>query len=123
MSPCIAKMPEEALGRLKYITKKEKSVKGLTFGNRNNDDDAADTIGVMDGETNNDNTIDHVNPPNALEEDNNGERQANHFDVPDDAVLQDDEDENENVNDQIHEDDSDDDSSFTYRSVSCECKR
>ena len=56
----IAKMPEEALGRLKYITKEEKSVKGLTFGNRNNDDDAANTTGVLDGETNNDNTIDHV---------------------------------------------------------------
>ena len=105
----IAKMPEEALGRLKYITKKEKSVKGLTFGCRNNDDDDDDTTGVLDGETDNENTDDHINPPNTLEADNNGERQANHFEVPDEAVLQDDDDEN----DETQEDDSEDDSSFT----------
>ena len=60
----IAKMPDEALGRLKYITKKEKAIKGLIFGNRNNDDVVE---GVMDGGGTDDDEgtiVDHVNHPN-----------------------------------------------------------
>ena len=109
----IAKMPDEALGRLKYITKKEKAIKGLIFGNRNNDDVVE---GVMDGGGTDDNEgtiVDHVNHPSTLStEANNAERQTTHFDdIPDDAILEGDDD--DNANDDSIDDQSDDDSSFT----------
>ena len=34
----LLKMPHEVLGRIKYITSKEKSTKGLIFGDRHNTD-------------------------------------------------------------------------------------
>ena len=109
----IAKMPDEALGRLKYITKKEKAIKGLIFGNRNNDDVVE---GVMDGGGTDDGEgtiVDHVNHPSTLSTAaNNAERQTTHFDdIPDDAILEGDDD--DNANDDSIDDQSDDDSSFT----------
>ena len=51
----LLKMPHDVLGRLKYITSKEKSVKGLIFGDRNNDDIADDDItGVSEEKEEND---------------------------------------------------------------------
>ena len=88
----LAKMPEEAL----------------------DDDDVENTTGVMNGKSNSYNIIvDHVNHPSTLDTaDSDGERQTTHFDpIPDDAILQDDDE--DNVNDDTDGDHSDDDSSFT----------
>ena len=44
----LMKMPHDVLGRIKYITSREKSIKGLIFGDRHNDDIADNVIpGVL----------------------------------------------------------------------------
>ena len=81
----ILKMPDDVLRRLTYIVRKEKSVQGLVFGDRNDNnqerfeistgvgDDAAVTIATDTNATENDNAaIDtHVNHPTELQLDNN----------------------------------------------------
>ena len=60
----IMKMPTEAVRRLRYRTRIEKSLPGLIFGDRNNVDVPLESItGVIDDEGND---IDHVNPPTEL---------------------------------------------------------
>ena len=63
----LMKMPHEVLGRLRYINKREKSVKGLVFGDRNDETDPDSTItGVME-EQEEENHPDHVNAPADLD--------------------------------------------------------
>ena len=65
----IMKMPQEAIRRLRYRTRKEQSMTGLVFGNRNNEEeeDTTDTrIAGVDGD--NDADIDtFTNKPTELE--------------------------------------------------------
>ena len=51
----LLKMPHDVLGRLKYINSKEKSIKGLIFSDRHNDDIAdINLTGVLAKEEEND---------------------------------------------------------------------
>ena len=65
----IMKMPTEAVRRLRYRTRIEKSLPGLVFGDRNNVDIPLESItGVTDDEGNDN---DHVNSPTELQVDDN----------------------------------------------------
>ena len=67
----LMKMPHTVLGRLRYINKREKSIKGLVFGNRNDEDDPDNEIeGVLATDAN-ENYPDHVNNPSDLATENN----------------------------------------------------
>ena len=45
------KMPQSAINRINFIAKKQKSVKGLKFGDHQNMIDAAISTGVIDNQT------------------------------------------------------------------------
>ena len=65
------KMPHEVLGRVKFINKRKKSVKGLIFGDRNDEPDPDNDItGVSERE---EEFPDHVNAPGDLELEGNNE--------------------------------------------------
>ena len=67
----LMKMPHEVLGRLKFINKREKSVKGLIFGDRNDEPDTDnDLTGLEETE---EEFPDHVNAPGDLELEGNNE--------------------------------------------------
>ena len=66
----LMKMPHNVLGRLKYITRKEKSIKGLIFGDRYNNDIPDDVItGVLVPNAATTDNDDHVNAPYELIDD------------------------------------------------------
>ena len=67
----LMKMPHTVLGRIRYITKREKSTKGLIFGNRNNEDDLDNEIEGVSATDANENYPDHVNNPSDLATENN----------------------------------------------------
>ena len=65
----LMKMPHEVLGRIKFINKREHSVKGLVFGDRN---DTPDPDNDITGLIETDLHPDHVNEPADLEIEDNG---------------------------------------------------
>ena len=69
----LMKMPHDVLGRLKFITKREKSVKGLIFGDRNDEPDPDNDLrGVSESEKEEEEDFsDHVNAPCDLETNKN----------------------------------------------------
>ena len=85
----LMKMPHEVLGRIKFINKREHSVKGLIFGDRNDTEDPDNAItGLLETETH----PDHVNEPADLEIDDNGSVEEE-TDTNNTGLQQDDDDE------------------------------
>ena len=96
----LMKMPHEVLGRLKFINNREKSVKGLIFGDRNDEPDHDNDIkGVL--ETESEEYPDHVNAPGDLEVNNENVVEE----VNNENVVEDDEQnpETETINDDVAE--------------------
>jgi len=110
----ILKWPDSAIHRINFINRKQKSVKGLKFGNRQNAIDAAVTGAEVgnNGDVNNDEEIlssedEHADDVNGNREDEHEDEIGNSEDEHEDEINGNSEDEHEaEINDNVDADNS-----------------